>query len=516
MISNSPDRASKQLILSSSARLVLLFSSIVVGLFMMPYLIHSLGEEQYGLWVIAGSIVAFYNLLDLGMMSAMQRFMMQSIYKEIRAEINLTLSANFVITSVVGLLAVIATLVIIVAAGTFVSDASRLSVFRVIVALLGMKAAFQFPLFSFYGVLMAKYRYHVISNIQLVSLIIRTGLIVSLIEGGYGLIGLGVATFIAELLGSIFIVLYAYRTDRKLQISIKGLTKRRFREYIDFGKYAYIIAVSNKVKESLDEVLVGWLVGLSAVTQYAIGAALIRYFESLIRSIFGVVSSVFNKYYVEERFDELRDVYLTVSEVATLIAFFVGFGLFLLGAEFISVWVGHGYLKSYYVLVILVISTAISSAEFSNIHVLMALGRHKQQAYVSTAEVLINLVLSLALGYKYGIYGVALGTTIPLTINSLFIRPIYTCNQIKVKLWDYYKIQLKISALAIVSMLLASVGKRFFEINSYIDIVIFGLVFTIIYFPLYVRYFMNKKVAKYMEEYINGRANGIYKFIRRG
>ena len=46
---------------------------MVVGLLMLPFNANHLGASEYGLWMLAASIVAYFPVLDLGLGSAMER-----------------------------------------------------------------------------------------------------------------------------------------------------------------------------------------------------------------------------------------------------------------------------------------------------------------------------------------------------------------------------------------------------------------------------------------------------------
>src|SRR5450631_3448675 len=49
-------------------------ANMAVGFFLSPFILHRLGDLAYGVWVRAVSVVAYLGLLDLGMQSAVLRF----------------------------------------------------------------------------------------------------------------------------------------------------------------------------------------------------------------------------------------------------------------------------------------------------------------------------------------------------------------------------------------------------------------------------------------------------------
>src|SRR5215831_6498408 len=50
----------------------------VIAFFLSPFIVHHLGNLAYGVWVIIASLVSYMSLLDLGLQSAVTRFVSQA------------------------------------------------------------------------------------------------------------------------------------------------------------------------------------------------------------------------------------------------------------------------------------------------------------------------------------------------------------------------------------------------------------------------------------------------------
>src|SRR5438034_8524558 len=44
--------------------------NVLVGIFLSPYVLHHLGDEAFGIWVLIFSITGYYGLFDLGIRSS--------------------------------------------------------------------------------------------------------------------------------------------------------------------------------------------------------------------------------------------------------------------------------------------------------------------------------------------------------------------------------------------------------------------------------------------------------------
>ena len=51
-----------------------LIINLAVGFFLTPYIITHLGKTGFGIWTLVGSIIGYYGVLDLGVSSAITRY----------------------------------------------------------------------------------------------------------------------------------------------------------------------------------------------------------------------------------------------------------------------------------------------------------------------------------------------------------------------------------------------------------------------------------------------------------
>src|SRR5438270_13006692 len=77
-------------ILSNWFGLVVLAASTAL---LTPIMVHHLGAIDYGVWVLAGSALDYYGLLDLGMRSAMFRYVSLFRGGALREEVDRTFSS---------------------------------------------------------------------------------------------------------------------------------------------------------------------------------------------------------------------------------------------------------------------------------------------------------------------------------------------------------------------------------------------------------------------------------------
>src|SRR6478736_7623897 len=101
-------RPAWNLLTGTLTRYVLLFVNIAIGVFLMPFTMHHLGKAQYGLWMLAASMTAYLQLLDLGYGNGLVRQVTQADARGDEEEMNSILSTFLVVYSVIGAIALAA------------------------------------------------------------------------------------------------------------------------------------------------------------------------------------------------------------------------------------------------------------------------------------------------------------------------------------------------------------------------------------------------------------------------
>ena len=71
-------RTAQRLLNSTTFNVLALLVNISAALILLPFLIDRLGDEWYGAWVLIGTILGYFTILDFGMFAASQRFIPKS------------------------------------------------------------------------------------------------------------------------------------------------------------------------------------------------------------------------------------------------------------------------------------------------------------------------------------------------------------------------------------------------------------------------------------------------------
>jgi O-antigen/teichoic acid export membrane protein len=428
----------RKLIHGSGLRVIGLAANTIIGFLLMPFLVHHLGDRNYGFWSLAGAVLGYYGILDFGIVSAVQFYVAKALGEKDVDYANRAISTSFFAFAAIGSFLLIVTVILASLAHFFVKDASQVAVFRVVLLIMGVGFAIGFPGRAFMGAICAHMRWDIVSQFGLAAMLLRTGLIVVAILRGGGLISLAAITVSTDVL----VYLGYYLVLRKIQhpfiLSPSLAAIATFRQILGYSAFTFIVRVSDQLRFYVDGFVVGAFVALGAVTHYAIASRLAITFMDLMIAVLGLLSPWFSHLLGSNDRQQIKRVFLFGTKMSAAIATIVASLLIIYGRPFIAAWMGSDYADAFWPLLLLTSAIFADVSQLPSVSYLYGVYRHKFLAYATLGEGIANAALSIYLARRYGMIGVALGTAIPMILMKLFIQPVYVCRHVGLSLREYY------------------------------------------------------------------------------
>jgi len=472
----------KKLVRGSALGMFEFFATALVTLAMTPFIIHSLGDTMYGLWIFVGSFLGYYGLMDFGINSAIQRFLSRALSLNDTKDANKVLNTALAIFTIIGFVTLFFSFIIAFAVPLLIKNITEVSLFRKIVLILGLNFAIGFPLRVFSGILTANIRYDLSTAIELIKLALRTIFIIVLLKAGQGIMALAFITLVTDISGYIakyFVVrhLYGY-----IVFSRKLIDKSKIRPLFGYSIYTFISQIADQLRYNVDKLVITIFIGFGSVTLYSIASRLIRYYIDFIISAIGILTPIFSQYEARNDYVAIREKFIFTTKISSYLSIMIGGILILFGRAFIQRWVGTKYLSAYPILLVLAIPVTFGSMQAPSVHVLYGISKHKLYAISNSIEGIANLILSLILVRKYGLIGVALGTAIPMIIIKLFVQPVYTCRMMKLGIKEYYfKVLMPTILNSCIVLIVLWVTVKNFITANYFNLAAFILGFVVLF-----------------------------------
>ncbi|HVB56502.1 MAG TPA: oligosaccharide flippase family protein [Candidatus Acidoferrales bacterium] len=427
----------RKLAYGSALRVASLGATGLVSVLIMPFVVRSLGDRLYGIWTLVATFVGYYGLLDLGLSGAVSRFIAGALGSEDEEQCNRVFNTALMVFSAIAVVLVVFGSAVAALAPLFCRSPDDAALFWRVILILTFSLALGFPLKVFIGALEAHLRFDSTAALELLSLSIRTALVIATLLCGYKVVGLAWATFFAGIPSAVLYVYLSHRNLPFLRIDRKYWSRATAKSLFSYSAFSAILQLANIIRFDVDALVIAAYVSLAAVTHFRIASALVQNFLGLITAIVGVFSFVFSRQDGARDFEAIKKTFFFATKISACVSSFVGFGLIAWGKPFIARWMGPQYLDAYPCLVILVLGYIFALWQTPSVSLFYGISRHKVFAIFTCAEALANLLLSLLLVRSYGIFGVAFGTFLPMVLVKLLIQPLYACHVLSVCYTDY-------------------------------------------------------------------------------
>jgi O-antigen/teichoic acid export membrane protein len=493
---------SRKLIKGSVLNTANLIVQIFAGLYLMPLMIHTFGDAGYGIWILVASFMGYASILDLGLPSAVGRFVSQAIGvggKEGRDEIKYITSTAFYIFVFIALLTLPLIFLFMKFAYLFVKEPAQIALFRTLLAILCINNLFLFPTFVFEGTLTANLRFDLITSSKILFTLLRVFFTVILIRLHYDLVAIAWATVGSNILEVFMRVLLAYHVDKHISIAPVNFKMSIVRKLFGYSIFTFIAKIADILRFQVDSLVISAFTNVSLITPFRIASRLIEYFMQFISGLTGVFNPYFSQEEGKKNFKAIQEKFLFVTKINVFIATFTGLLLILFGKNFIYRWVGSNYSVSYAILVILAVPVTFALIQSAVFPLLYGISKHKFIAYVNILEGVFNLVLSILLVKRFGIIGVAIGTAIPMVITKIFIQPVYVTRILKIPLSAYANVVLRPFILTLFVFLVPWSVILHFLRPDYKNLMFFGSIQLVIFLVALIFYGFSNTEKDYLK-----------------
>ena len=473
--------SSRKVVFGAALRTGNLVANAVVSLFMMPFVVRTLGDRMYGVFLLVGAFVGYYGLVDLGFSSAVTRHLSAAVGAEDYDACNRVYNTALRLFTALGLVVLALACGFAIAASRFAKTPADAAVFWKLILILGLSLALDFPSKVYNGFLYAYLHIHLLASLDLLSLVLRTTLIIAVLLRGHHVVAMAIVTLLGTLPTKILPVFYAHKTLPFLRFGWHGWDRATAKSLFSYSVWSFTVRIADLLRFQADAPVVAGFVGLAAVTHYKVAGTLTQYFVQLMQAATEAFSAIFSRQEGAKKYEALQRTFFFFSKISACAASFIGFGLIAWGRPFIARWMGHRFLDAYPCLVVLVTGWIFGLAQVPSVQLLFGISKHKFFAWFNSMEGVANLILSIVLARKYGILGVALGTMIPMLVSKVILQPIYVCWVASISYSEYVQRMARTVAVILVALLVPLLLTLKFAAPNYRNLAAVGLLSAVAY-----------------------------------
>jgi len=423
----------------ASRYLVIVIESLL-GLLMLPFNVRHLGSEAYGLWLLIGSVVVHFSVLDLGFGGALVKFVAEYRARRDAEALNEIASTMFVVFGALGLIAYAAVVVVAFNLGhVFRVTPEQAVLGRWLLLIIGLNVAANFP-FSVYGAVINGFQRYDANSIVAIVCSVAVGVVNALVlSAGFGLVTL-VACTTSVRIGAYFVYrLNAYRIFPPLRVTPALFRRSRVREATSFSVYASIIDWANRLNYQLDELVIGATMGSAPIVVWAVADRIAMATQRLTNQLNGVLFPVVVDFDITRRTERLQRLLLEGTRLSLAMVIPITVAIVMLARPLVRAWVGPKLIDAVPLVQLLMLTVAIRVGNATGTTLLKGAGQVRYVAFVNVAAGIVNLVMSLLLVKPFGLVGVAFGTLIPIAAASILVLFPAACRRVDVSVGHAFR-----------------------------------------------------------------------------
>ena len=459
--------------------------SMVIPMLYTPIMLRLMGQAEYGLYNLSHSVISYLSLLNLGMGTAILRYLMK-----FRAEGDQTgfqrMAGLFqTIYGIIGLVAIVVGFGLTGLTGTLFArglTAQEVQKMNVLIIIMSVNTGISFA-GSVYNSMIYCYERHIFQKaIGIAGTIVLPLLNLTALYFGFASVGLAVIGVLLSVVTQLMNIWYCVK---KLGVMPRfdHMPIKLLKEILPFSLFMFMSMVADMLFWAIDKVFIGALIGTSAVAVYNIGAT----FQSIMQNMNGAISSVFAPrvnqiVFSGQPISSNSELLIRVGRIQYLIVSLILSGFVVFGQQFIGIWAGSGYEEAYYVALLTMFPMSIPLIQSTAFITITAMNRHQFRAVLYLIMAVANAVSTFFLIPVMGITGAALCTCITVVLGQGLILNWFYYKKIGLDIPSFWKSIMRMSivpaVLAVVCLLLD------LQMNTLWELLLGIAVYTVIFCTL--------------------------------
>ena len=414
----STTRAYSRNVLVSGLKMAVFAGS---GVLLPAYLTHHLSSGAYGGWILILQLASYINYLDLGMQTAIAKYIAQYEAAGDAEECNRHASAGAAISCLTGLGGILLSVALAASVSHIfkgIPPAMSRDVSRGVL-LVGASTAILLAASPFASYFIGLQRYAIPTFLQIANKLLYALVLIVMVAQHRSLTLMGASVAILNVLTALIQVGCWRFMLPQIQVRLSLVVYPIVKQMVVYCAVLGIWSSGMLIITGLDTTVVGHF-DFTATAFYAIAATPVTFLGMLQHAALNPLMPAVSALSVTRTPDHLGRLLTRTTRYITLILEVSGLPLILFGTLVLTVWVGPTYAKHSLVLMrMLLLASIVRNICAPYATMVVATGRQKAATLSGVCEAVVNLASSLVLGKFYGAIGVAAGTLIGAVVGVL-------------------------------------------------------------------------------------------------
>ena len=474
---------------------VIIGLNILTGLLYTPYMLRCLGQNEYGLYSLVASVIAYLTLLDFGFGSAIVRYTAKIRATGTKQDEWRLYGMFLTAYTVMGLLVTIAGIVLYFNVDAMFDRSmtpGEVSQAKVMMGLMVFNLAVTFP-FSVFGSIISAYEHFVFQRVlSITRILLSTAVMIGVLAIGYKAIAMVIVQTVFSI-GTLAANLIYCRYKLHIQIDFGHFNIPLLKEILVFSWWNFLGAIVDRIYWGTGQFVLGIYSGTVAVAIFSLAITLMNLYMSMSTSFNSVLLPRITVLATDPRNDrEISDLFIKTGRLQFCILALILSGFIVFGKQFIILWAGADYVDSYLITVIFFAALLCPLIQNVGITILLARNQQRFRSLLYLGIAVVSLVLQIAVTRHYGATGCAVVIGLTLFAGQWVAMNIYYRKCQRLAIGTFWR---EIGRMAIVPVVLTVAGCWIISVMGQLSWWSVGAgicVFLALYLPLFYLFGMNR------------------------
>ncbi len=466
------------------------------GLIYTPWMVDKIGQENYGLYSLATSLIAIF-MLDFGLGSAVSRFI-----SKYRAEGNQQ-AANDIIGLIYKLYISIDAVIFVVLVGVFFFlgsiykslTADEIETFKTLYIMVAAFNIISFPFSPLNGILNAYEKFIQLKLCDLFNRIFTLCFVVAALFFTKSVVVVVLANIVSNLL-TILIKWIIVKSQVPIRVNFKAQGRTMYKNLFGFTIWTTINSIMQRFTHSFAPSILGMNASSVEIAIYTPAVTLEGYYYTLSTAVNGLFLPRVSKYIADKEENKILELLIKVGRYQVILLGLVFIGFFCVGKEFMVLWMGPEFEKTYICALIILFPTLIGGTQQIANTTVIAKNLVKYQAYCMMVTGVVGLVVSFIVSMYIGSIGVCIGTAVTTLLNTLYMNVIYY-KKADINMPEFYKkCYLRALPSFLVTAILGILINKAILINGWIGLLVKAVAISVMFVVLIWSTYFTKNEQK--------------------
>lgn len=460
---------------------------ILIGLIYVPLLLHFLSVEEYGLYQLIGSLVAYLSVMDFGLSGTITRFYSQRLALDDTDGQENVLAISLIIYLVIAGLVFIAGIALYNLVETVYGASltvGEIDSAKSMVVLLVINVALTIPSNVFTSAITSHERFVFLRLVTIIQSILKPFVVVAVLMYKAEALSIVQVQFVFNILVIIINVWYAF-SKVKIKIRLHAFDKILVRSMLGFSFFIFLNAVVDQVYWKTGQLILGAVAGTASVAVFSIAIMLDMYyiqFSTGINSVF--LPRLSRLAALSDDMTEMNQLFIKAGRIQYSLLGLILTGFILFGRQFLLLWTGEAFLEAYAMTLVIMIPLTVPLIQNLGILILQSKNKHAFRSIVYVVIAIVNVAVSIPLARAYGGLGCAIATGGSLLLGNGLVINIYYKTKIGIDVNGFFKNIGKLSIPIFISGLIGYFYTSFFTITGWSSFAASVIIYSVIYFTL--------------------------------